>query len=98
MMEQMNIAYSLPDDHPRLGSFWNIVEPIVKSDYIRDNSKLKQEEEYLKDLNIHFLFNISATLLIEGWEQAFKQLQHQLQFKWVQLIKFMGVDCYMIEK
>ena len=50
----MNIAYSLPDDHPRLGSFWNIVEPIVKSDYIRDNSKLKQEEEYLKRFKYTF--------------------------------------------
>ena len=50
----MNIAYSLPDDHPRLGSFWNIVGPIVKSSYIRDNSRLKQEEEYLKRFKYTF--------------------------------------------
>ena len=52
--EAMNIAYTLPDDHPRLGSFWNIVEPIVKSTYIRDNSKIKQEEEYLKRFKYTF--------------------------------------------
>ncbi len=52
--EAMNIAYTLPDDHPRLGSFWNIVEPIVKASYIRDNSKLKQEEEYLKRFKYTF--------------------------------------------
>lgn len=50
----MNIAYSLPDNHPRLGSFWNIVEPIVKSSYIRDDSKLEQEEEYLKRFKYTF--------------------------------------------
>ena len=50
----MNIAYSLPDDHPRLGSFWNIVEPIVKDTYIRDDSKLEQEKEYLKRFKYTF--------------------------------------------
>ena len=52
--DKMNIAYSLPDNHPRLGSFWNIVGPIVKSSYIRDDSKLAQEEEYLKRFKYTF--------------------------------------------
>ena len=52
--ESMYIAYTLPDNHPRLGSFWDIVEPIVKASYIRDNSKLKQEEEYLKRFKYTF--------------------------------------------
>ena len=50
----MNIAYSLPDNHPRLGSFWNIVGPIVKASYIRDTGKLKQEEDYLKRFKYTF--------------------------------------------
>ena len=50
----MNIAYTLPSNHPRLGSFWNIVGPIVKSSYIRDDSKLAQEEEYLKRFKYTF--------------------------------------------
>ena len=52
--EAMNIAYTLPSNHPRLGSFWNIVGPIVKSSYIRDDSKLAQEEEYLKRFKYTF--------------------------------------------
>ena len=50
----MKISYALPNNHPRLGSFWNIVGPIVKSSYIRDDSKLKQEEEYLKRFKYTF--------------------------------------------
>ena len=50
----MNIAYTLTDNHTRLGSFWNIVEPIVKETYIRDDSKLDQEKEYLKRFKYTF--------------------------------------------
>ena len=30
----IRIAYELPDDHPRLGDFWNIVGPIVTANHL----------------------------------------------------------------
>ena len=30
----IKIAYELPDDHPRLGDFWNIVGPIVTANHL----------------------------------------------------------------
>ena len=63
----IRIAYELPNDHPRLGDFWNIVGPIVTANHLIElNSPhlgftaaekakaLEQEREYLRRFRYTF--------------------------------------------
>jgi len=63
----IRIAYELPDDHPRLGDFWNIVGPIVTANHLIELNTprlgfsaaekaraLEQEREYLKRFKYTF--------------------------------------------
>ena len=63
----IRIAYELPDDHPRLGDFWNIVGPIVTANHLielntprlgftatEQTRVLEQEREYLKRFKYTF--------------------------------------------
>ena len=68
--QKVSIAYELPDDHPRLGEFWDIVEPLVTTDRLYEYSMKKggeslftsnaadraliQEREYLKRFKYKF--------------------------------------------
>ena len=63
----IKIAYELPDDHPRLGDFWNIVGPIVTANHLIELNTprlgftaaeqarvLEQEREYLRRFRYTF--------------------------------------------
>ena len=63
----IRIAYELPDDHPRLGDFWNIVGPIVTANHLIELNTprlgfsaaeqarvLEQEREYLRRFRYTF--------------------------------------------
>tara|TARA_B100000965_G_scaffold254603_1_gene214346 strand:+ start:1077 stop:2021 length:945 start_codon:yes stop_codon:yes gene_type:complete len=63
----IRIAYELPDDHPRLGDFWNIVGPIVTANHLielntprlgftaaEQTRVLEQEREYLRRFRYTF--------------------------------------------
>tara|TARA_Y100000590_G_C15736647_1_gene1018749 strand:- start:3164 stop:4060 length:897 start_codon:yes stop_codon:yes gene_type:complete len=65
--EAIKIAYTLPPDHKRLGSFWNIIAPIVSETYLHEHKDsslgfsaiqksraLEQEEAYLRRFKYTF--------------------------------------------
>ena len=68
----VNIAFELPDDHPRLGEFWDIVQPLVTEERLYEfNIKGGSENKSLFDANAAQAALVQETNYLKRFKYTF---------------------------